>query len=64
MAPGSTNIFAMDVPPTDQVGFLDGHTRLYGIVGDPIEQVRSPEMITWELQQRGCNAVLLPLHVR
>ncbi len=54
----------MDVPPTDQVGFLDGHTRLYGIVGDPIEQVRSPEMITWELQQRGCNAVLLPLHVR
>jgi shikimate dehydrogenase len=49
---------------TDQVGFLDGRTRLYGIVGDPIEQVRSPEMITWELQQRGANAVLLPLHVR
>lgn len=54
----------MDTPPTDQVSFLDGRTRLYGIVGDPIEQVRSPEMITWELQQRGCNAVLLPLHVR
>jgi shikimate dehydrogenase len=51
-------------PPTDQVSFLNGRTRLYGIVGDPIEQVRSPEMITWELQQRGCNAVLLPLHVR
>ena len=49
---------------TDQVSFLNGRTRLYGIVGDPIEQVRSPEMITWELQQRGCNAVLLPLHVR
>jgi shikimate dehydrogenase len=50
--------------PNDQVSFLNGRTRLYGIVGDPIEQVRSPEMITWELQQRGCNAVLVPLHVR
>jgi len=48
----------------DQVSFVDGRTRLYGIVGDPIEQVRSPEMITWELQRRGANAVLLPLHVR
>lgn len=55
---------AMDGPSTDQVSFVNGRTRLYGIVGDPIEQVRSPEMITWELQQRGCNAVLVPLHVR
>lgn len=55
---------ATALPSTDQVSFLDGRTRLYGIVGDPIEQVRSPEMITWELQQRGANAVLLPLHVR
>jgi shikimate dehydrogenase len=39
----------MQTPPhTDQVSFLNGRTRLYGIVGDPIEQVRSPEMITWE----------------
>lgn len=53
-----------DAPAPDQVGFLDGRTRLYGIVGDPIEQVRSPEMITFELQRRGANAVLLPLHVR
>ena len=51
-------------PATDQISFLNGRTRLFGIVGDPIEQVRSPEMITWELQQRGCNAVLVPLHVR
>lgn len=48
----------------DQVDFLNGKTRLFGIVGDPIEQVRSPEMITWEMQQRGMNAVLVPLHVR
>jgi len=48
----------------DQVDFLNGKTRLFGIVGDPIEQVRSPEMITWEMQRRGMNAVLVPLHVR
>jgi shikimate dehydrogenase len=48
----------------DQVDFLNGKTRVFGIVGDPIEQVRSPEMITWEMQQRGMNAVLVPLHVR
>ncbi len=48
----------------DQVDFLNGQTRLYGIVGDPIEQVRSPEMITWEMRQRGLNAVLVPVHVR
>lgn len=48
----------------DQASLLNGRTRLFGIVGDPIEQVRSPEMITSELQSRGRNAVLIPLHVR
>lgn len=54
----------MQTSATDQVSFINGRTRLFGIVGDPIEQVRSPEMITWELQTRGCNALLIPLHVR
>jgi shikimate dehydrogenase len=48
----------------DQVDFLNGKTRVFGIVGDPIEQVRSPEMVTWEMHQRGMNAVLVPLHLR
>jgi len=26
----------------DEVDFVSGRTRIYGIVGDPIEQVRSP----------------------
>ncbi len=46
-----------------QVDFVSGKTRMYGIVGDPIEQVRSPEMITWEFHQRGVDALLVPLHV-
>ena len=47
----------------EEVHFLNGKTRLYGIVGDPIEQVRSPEMVTYEMHRRGMNAVLIPMHV-
>lgn len=47
----------------DQVDFINGQTRMFGIVGDPIAQVRSPEMITHELRSRGLNAILVPLHV-
>ena len=46
-----------------QVDFVNGKTRVFGIVGDPIEQVRSPEMVTWEFQQRQHNAVLIPIHI-
>lgn len=49
---------------TNQVEFIRGRTRMFGIVGDPIIQVRSPEMITWEFHRRGADAVLVPLHVR
>lgn len=42
---------------------LDGSTRLYGIVGDPISAVRSPEVFNAMFQQRGVNAVLVPMHV-
>ncbi len=42
---------------------IDGATRLYGIVGHPIAQVRSPEVMTAWLQQGGHNAILVPLHV-
>lgn len=47
----------------DQVDFINGQSRVFGIVGDPIVQVRSPEMITHELRSRGLNAILVPLHV-
>jgi shikimate dehydrogenase len=48
---------------TDEVSYVSGKTRLFGIVGDPIEQVRSPEMITAEMTSRGHDAVLVPMHV-
>jgi shikimate dehydrogenase len=46
------------------VELVSGRTRLFGIVGDPIEQVRSPEMFTAEFHRRGRDAVLVPIHVR
>lgn len=46
-----------------QVDFINGKTRIFGIIGDPIEQVRSPEMVTWEFHQRQHNAVLIPIHI-
>ena len=49
--------------PMNQVDFVNGKTRVYGIVGDPIEPVRSPEMVTWEMQKRHHNAVLIPMHI-
>ncbi|MFO1312379.1 MAG: shikimate dehydrogenase [Burkholderiales bacterium] len=47
----------------DQVDYVSGKTRVFGIVGHPIEQVRSPEMITAEMTSRGHDAVLVPMHV-
>ncbi len=47
----------------DEVDYVSGRTRVFGIVGHPIEQVRSPEMFTAEFRRRGCDAILVPLHV-
>lgn len=46
-----------------QTPMINGSTRLYGIVGHPIAQVRSPEVMTAWLQKAGHNAILVPLHV-
>lgn len=45
------------------VDFVSGRTRLYGIVGHPIAQARSPETVTFELRRRGLDAVLVPLDI-
>ena len=42
---------------------LDGETRLFGILGDPIAQVKSPGGITQAMVRRGANAVLVAMHV-
>jgi shikimate dehydrogenase len=42
---------------------ITGATRVYGIVGDPVVQVRSPAVYTARFAQEGVDAVLVPLHV-
>ena len=42
---------------------INGATRLYMIIGDPIAQVHSPEVYSGKFAASGMNAVLLPVHV-
>ena len=42
---------------------LDGATRLFAIVGDPIAQAGSPGLFNAAFAARGLHAVLVPMHV-
>lgn len=50
---------SLDEPQTA----INGATRLYMIVGDPIEQVKSPAGMTHAFARAGMNAVLVPVQV-
>jgi shikimate dehydrogenase len=43
---------------------VDGATRVLGIVGDPIAQVRSPPLWSALFRKNEINAVCVPFHVR
>ena len=43
---------------------VNGATRLYGIIGDPIAQVRSPEVFSARFREAGVNALLVPMQVK
>lgn len=47
----------------EEVDYISGETRVFAIVGHPIQQVRSPEMVTAELKGRGLNAILVPFDI-
>jgi shikimate dehydrogenase len=47
----------------DEVTYVSGETRIFAIVGHPVEQVRSPEMVTAEMVRRGHKAILIPLDI-
>ncbi len=49
---------------TQALPIVDGATRLYGIIGDPIQQVKSPEVFTARFRAAGVNALLVPMHVK
>jgi shikimate dehydrogenase len=53
----SANADARQVP-------IRGSTRLYAIIGDPIAQVKSPEILNPRFAAAGMDAVLVPVNVR
>ncbi|WP_127904174.1 shikimate dehydrogenase family protein [Solirhodobacter olei] len=42
---------------------LSGKTKIFFIVGDPIEQVKSPTHLSRLMAERGENALVIPAHV-
>jgi shikimate dehydrogenase len=50
--------------PSSKPIVIDGPTRIYGIIGDPIAQVKSPRLYSDIFAANGRNAVLIPIHIR
>ncbi|WP_018656661.1 shikimate dehydrogenase family protein [Actinomadura flavalba] len=42
---------------------ISGTTRLYGVLGDPVAQVRAPALLNPLFAELGRDAVLVPVHV-
>ncbi|MGE0717008.1 MAG: shikimate dehydrogenase [Alphaproteobacteria bacterium] len=42
---------------------ISGHTRLYGIVADPIHHVRTPQRLNALMRERGFDGVMVPIQV-
>ncbi|MER6344740.1 shikimate dehydrogenase family protein [Streptomyces sp. NPDC001595] len=44
------------------VPVISGNTRLFAVLGDPVQQVRAPEMLNPVFAELGLDAVLVPVH--
>src|SRR5689334_7407162 len=42
---------------------ITGRTRLYAIIGDPIEQVKSPEILNPIMHEAGKAGILIPMQI-
>lgn len=42
---------------------ITGHTRVFGILADPIQQVKTPQALNALMEKRGFDGVLVPCHV-
>ena len=47
-----------------RVQLVDGATRIYGIIGDPIAQAKSPAVFNEKFRALGKNAAMIPLHAK
>lgn len=42
---------------------ITGHTRIWGILADPIKQVKTPQGLNAIMRARGVDGVMVPMHV-
>ena len=42
---------------------ITGRTQIFGILADPIAQVKTPEALNGLMRERGFDGVLVPFHV-
>ena len=52
------------IEPQGTLKKLTGHTRIVGVIGDPIEHSRSPQMHNAAFGKAGLDYVYVPFHVR
>lgn len=53
----------MTDPPAPLQAPISGTTRLYVVIGDPVEQVQSPGLLNPLFAEQGVDAVLVPVRV-
>jgi len=49
--------------PAPHRSTINGATRVFLILGDPVEQVRAPEVFNYLFERHGVDAVLVPMQV-
>ena len=52
------------IEPQGKFKKLTGHTRIVGVIGDPVEHSRSPQMHNAAFAKAGLDYVYVPFHVR
>ena len=52
------------IEPQEKLKTLTGHTRIVGVIGDPVEHSRSPQMHNAAFAKAGLDYVYVPFHVR
>jgi len=43
---------------------ITGHTRIYGILADPIHHVKAPQLMNPVFEAQGFDGVMVPIHVK
>ena len=42
---------------------IDGKTKIYGVIADPIQHVKAPELLNSFWKEKNSNNVMIPIHV-